>query len=222
MLVAFGVAAVIAAIVLMIAMGRSRPAADAVAVDVERPAMDRVQREDLERRAEEEQESRNRLWMNMVGGLVVGGLACGAFGGFLAATTQSAIDNHKRQLRQAASDWLSVVVDGPRTCQEIGAFPDPVSGAQSSGTRCSASPRDYANQQITSTAYIEFPLKTVFSATFQSDGEVTFHDTLNNRAVCVRVPATGSAVDLQADVTSGACPDAPVSDDSAYQENTSP
>jgi hypothetical protein len=235
-LVAFGVAAVVAAIVLMVIEGWSRPAADRPPADpagAESPVMDRVQREDVEKRAAEETENRNRLWLNMIGGLAVGGLACAAVGGFLAESTLSSIDDHKKQLHQAASVWLSVVVDGPEICREPGTVVDPAAGRQNSASHCPPSPRDYASQQR-STDATEFPTETVLSANFQSNGEVTFHDTLNNRALCVRVPDTDVAAaystagfptpdpDVDGYISSGACPDAPVTADPTYQENTSP
>jgi hypothetical protein len=61
-------------------------------------------------------------------------------------------------------------------------------------------------------------MEVVFSKNFQADGEVTFHDTRNDRALCARVPDSAASTDVDSAITSGACPDAPVT----LSSNTEP
>jgi hypothetical protein len=213
-LVGLGALAFVGAIVMLVVSGRSRPAPDGSPPETAEPvAMDRVQREDLEQRAAQEAEERNRTQLNIAGGLAVAGLAGAVIGGFLAATTQSAIDDHKKQLHQAASVFASVAVDGPETCRQA-AISFPTVGSQNSTPHCDPSPRSYAIQQSSTGAYTDFPMEVVFSKNFQADGEVTFHDTRNDRALCVRVPDSVAVADVDSAISSGACPDAPVTSSS--------
>jgi len=225
-------AALVAAVVVLAFAGRPRSeresddasAEAAEGTDAAEPvAMDRAQREDLEQRAAKESEERDRAQVTFGGGLAVAGLVCTAFGVVLVALTLSAVNTHKKQLHEAASGFVSVAVDGPQTCQQAANMPIPVptpvpvpAGAVNPKPYCPPSPRDYTTQIDVDTVYTEFTVEKVFSSNFHTDGEVTFHDTLNHRALCVRVPDTASSGSPDSFISSGACPDAPVTDNSTH------
>lgn len=200
-LIIFGGVAFVATILMLAAAGRSGPRRGAAVPEApDRASMDRVQREDLERRDAEAAKDQDQTELTFAGVLAVVGLGCVALGWFLVANTLSAIDTHKKQLHDAASAFVSAAAEGPQFCH------------QSLTPNCSPSPRDYARQLDAHAVYTDFTLETVVSPNFQADGEVTFHDVTNDRALCVRVPSAVTGADTDNSITSGACPDAPAAE----------
>jgi hypothetical protein len=213
--------------------------ADAVA-ELE-PVMDAVQREDLERRGlleprPEQSEKSGTAWG---GGLVAVGAVAAVFGLIVLAFSNSRIDDDKSQLRLAATDLVSVAVDGPSSCRQLAVIESREWSSPSASTaylpnpaHCDGSPRQYAEEGSSAPAGVFLPIEYVFSSSFTANGEVTIHDKQDNRSMCVTLPDTGVAaaaqpspstdsdslpqfddvtVDPSPYVRDGACPDAPVS-----------
>ncbi|WP_344669804.1 hypothetical protein [Catenulispora yoronensis] len=158
-----------------------------------------------------------------VGGVVsVLGVVAVVAGVVMALWDRSAVESSKKELRQDATTFASLVVAGPVTCREVGSMNHGSGGTAS----CDGSPRSYAmNGQYTDSVGI-LAVKYVFSTAFSTNGEVTVNDPLNHRSLCVRVPDTdvlGAAapetlrppydifakMDVSPFIADGACPDAP-------------
>ncbi|NUP49089.1 MAG: hypothetical protein HOW97_17560 [Catenulispora sp.] len=235
-LVVCGALAFVGAIVLLL-LTSSRPDPepdpDAVPDPEPTPEMDAAQREDLEQRAQRNQaaEQKRRDDQTQValgGGLAIAGIAAVVLGVVLIKGATADIDSSMKDLRQDASLVASLAVDGPSGCRM--ADDSSPGGDRAAAARCGTSPRTYAR-----TGFFEgvglVPVKLVFSPGFAADGEVTVHDTLNDRSLCVRIPDTdvvaaahpetlrapyvvyGTDFDVDPYISSGACPDAPVTAD---------
>lgn len=170
-----------------------------------------------------EEPGERRTAVRGLGSAAAAGVVCAVVGLVLAESALSQIHTHKKELRADATLLASVSLGGPTLCREAAnGFepPDPAAAA-----RCSPSPLSYARQASTNAAgtpSVEF----LFSAGFTANGEVTVHDKLNHRALCVRLPDTdiaaaahpeaspglfssASDIDVAPYITTGACPDAP-------------
>lgn len=159
-----------------------------------------------------------------LGSAAASGVICAVIGLVLAETALSQIRSHEKELRTDAELLASVSLDGPALCREAAnGFepPDPAAAA-----RCSPSPRSYA-QQASANGAGTLTVEFLFSAGFSANGEVTVHDKLNHRALCVRLPGTDIAdpsraagasdpfsspadIDVSPYIAPGACPDAPI------------
>lgn len=233
-LVVCGALAFVGAIVLLLTASRPdpdpEPDPDAVPDLEPTPEMDAAQRQDLEQRAErnraaEQKRRDNQTQVTLGGGLAIAGIAAVVLGVVLINWARADIDSSKKDLRQDASLIASLAVDGPSGCRM--ADDSSQGGDRAAAARCDASPRTYAR-----TAFFEgiglVPVKLVFSPRFAADGEVTVHDTLNDRSLCVRIPDAdvvaaahpetlqapyvvhGTDFDVEPYISSGACPGAPV------------
>jgi hypothetical protein len=180
--------------------------------------------------------------MTAAGSVVALGLGAGVIGLVIIGFSASRVDDDKSQLRMAAANVLSMAVDGPAVCREAAAvesqeWPSSLASSQflPKPENCGTSPRAYAQQQqATSPAGVFIPVEYLYSASFTTDGEVTVHDKLDNRSLCVTVPDTDveaaataatptgagpttlppfddMSVDPSPYITDGACADAPVS-----------
>ena len=217
------------------------------------PVMDAVQREDLERRGllepqpesepesePERSEKSDTAWGT---GLVGVGAVAAVFGLIILAFSNSRVEDDKSQLRLAATDLVSAAFDGPSSCRQLAVIeskawssPSPSASASTAflpdPAHCDSSPRQYAEQGASVPAGVFLPIKYVFSSSFMANGEVTLHDTQDNRSMCVTLPDADVAaaaqpspgtdtdslpefdhvtVDPSPYVRDGACPDAPVS-----------
>ena len=207
------------------------------------PVMDAVQREDLERRGllepqSERSEKSDTAWGT---GLVGVGAVAAVFGLIILAFSNSRIEDDKSQLRLAATDLVSAAFDGPSSCRQLAVIESRAWSSPSASTaflpdpaHCDGSPRQYAQEGASAPAGVFVPIKYVFSSSFTANGEVTLHDTQDNRSMCVTLPDTDVAaaaqpspstdadtdslpefdhvtVDPSPYVRDGACPDAPVS-----------
>lgn len=231
-----GVAVLVVGICALILEARTDSESPAPA---NRPAsvMDAVQREDVERRA---QQAARRGDIRVGGTLTAFGVIGAVIGLVILAITAGRINEDKTQLRSAAADLVSSAIDGPVACRET---PDvtagwlPSSSASTpytpSAADCDDSPRHYGSQSGSYTLGLDPSMKYEYSESYETNGEVTVYDPLNKRAVCVTVPDTDVVAAAQASATpstngygipafddrtfdpspyikSGACPDAPV------------
>ena len=175
---------------------------------------------------------------NLGGGLVAVGAVAVIFGLIILAFSNSRIEDDKSQLRLAATDLVSVAVDGPNNCRQLSdlesrewASPSASTGFVPVTAHCDGSPRQYAQENTSAPAGVFIPIEYVFSSSFTANGEVTLHDKQDNRSMCVTLPDTDVAaaaqpspstdtdslpafddvtVDPSPYVKDGACPDAPV------------
>ncbi len=183
------------------------------------PVMDTVQREDLERRAAQapqagsgtpQGQGASRALIMIGGGVAI-------FGLIFAATVGAGSDAADSQLRSAAAKLVSDSLNGSAACQDptgggSGLFPSYLlSNPYGSDPQCDPSPRSYA-YQASDVPGVPITIQYVYSTSFTTDGEVTVHDTTDNHSVCVTVPDYDASDDPSAYITSGACHDAPVTD----------
>ena len=88
------------------------------------PVMDAVQREDLERRAAQEQDAEPEKGQSSdtaVGGsLIALGLGVAAIGLVVVGISSSRVNDDKSQLRMAAANLASGAIDGPGICRASG------------------------------------------------------------------------------------------------------
>jgi len=175
---------------------------------------------------------------NLGGGLVAVGAVAVIFGLIILAFSNSRIEDDKSQLRLAATDLVSVAVDGPNNCRQLSDLESREWASPSASTafvpvtaHCDGSPRQYAQENTSAPAGVFIPIEYVFSSSFTANGEVTLHDKQDNRSMCVTLPDTDVAaaaqpspstdtdslpafddvtVDPSPYVKDGACPDAPV------------
>lgn len=185
MLVVFGAMAIVAGFVVLLRVPRPDPEPEGEQDPKPTPVMDAVQRQDLEQRAERER-SDNQSLVNIGGGLAVAGVAAIALGVVLINSTLSAINESKKELRDNASLVASQATYG-------------------SGS----SPRSTVRNQLFEPIGL-LQVERVFSTGFDDNGEITVHDKVNDRSLCVRIPASVSGgFDPDSAISSGACPDAP-------------
>jgi hypothetical protein len=185
-------------------------------VESDQPATDAVQRADLDHYATKAarkatlKSPRNAV----LGMLTVFGAGCLIIGAFLTwEHLEDAQPDETAVLRQTATWFVGSAVAGPYSCESVANPPD-ISGAPvaASPMRCLDSPRDYAypaQKSAGGTPAIEY----VYSPDFDSNGEVTLHDTKNGRALCVTLPDTNvegsgqwpTQVDESKYIANGAC-----------------
>lgn len=209
------------------------------------PVMDAVQREDLERRAAQEQDAepeKDQSSDTAVGGsLIALGLGVGVIGLVVVGIFSSRVNDDKSQLRMAATNLVSGAIDGPGICRVSATM-------TTSTTSCAPSPREYAQANDSFNPGVFIPVEYVFSPSYTANGEITVHDTQDNRSMCVRVPGTDvqaaaqpapspstddsgdtvtpstsalpffdePSIDPSPYISSGACPDAPITSSSSY------
>ena len=179
------------------------------------PVMDKVQREDLERRAaqaaqaaDDEDQQAKTSDAALGGGMIAVGVAGAVLGLIILGGSTSRVNDDKNQLRLAATNLLSGAVDGPAICRQAAGLESadfsrlfPSSSAsnpyQSNPQNCAGSPREYADQNTMSNPGVFIPVKYVFSPSFTTNGQVTVHDVRDNRSLCVTVPDTDVAAAAQ-------------------------
>lgn len=183
------------------------------------PVMDTVQREDLERRAAQAPQAGSGTPQGQGASRALMMIGCGVaiFGLIFATTVGAGSDAADSRLRSAAASLVSDSLKGPAACQGStgggsGLFPSYLlSNPYGSGPQCDSSPRSYASQAPYDPG-VPITIQYLYSTSFTTDGEVTVHDTTDNHSVCVRVPDYDAPDDPSSYITSGACPDAPVTD----------